>query len=192
MATGYTYPVYEGEITQLRDWAKFLAPQMFYDNMVLVPDLKSEKKRLKEANEDLKQAKAMTLAQAESRIAESNVQASKENDKSIDNHAQIRARYEKMLAQVNAWLPPESLEGMKKMMLSQLEDSIKHDCSPYIREPTRISPQEFIKKEIEFAERSVGYATDHLNNATLRRGKVLAFIADMKKEFNVDVPYSEC
>lgn len=46
---------------------------------------------------------------------------------------ELRAKYEAMLAQVNAWEPPTpDHQGLKELMQKQIEESIQMDCSDWL------------------------------------------------------------
>lgn len=73
-------------------------------------DSKSEKQRLKDAEQEIrKEIKATEKALAE-----------KEN---------LLKCYERKLAEAKAWIPPsDDHQGLKEFMISQITDSIRHDC----------------------------------------------------------------
>lgn len=72
----------------------------------------------------------------------------------------LRERYDAMLARVLTWTPPTSEhEGLKTFMIEQLESSIQHDCYQ-IEMPVKPSPDEWIMRERERAERDAAFYTE--------------------------------
>lgn len=69
----------------------------------------------------------------------------------------VRLRYEAMLDQVRAWVPPSNEhQGLKDFMVSQLEDSIVFDCSP-TDPPTVRAGVAWLADELDRARRDVTY-----------------------------------
>lgn len=68
-----------------------------------------------------------------------------------------RARYETMLAQIEAWRPPTSdHENFKTFMLEQIKSSIDFDCSTSYLKPRPVIPwQEYKVTELASAEKDV-------------------------------------
>lgn len=62
----------------------------------------------------------------------------------------MRTRYESMLEQIRAWVPPTSEhQGLKDFMVEQIESSIRFDCSDYLPEvQLRLSPDIYAANEI--------------------------------------------
>jgi hypothetical protein len=82
------------------------------------------------------------------------------NKKSQVNAATLSARYYARLAEVHAWTAPEGLEGMKKFMVNQIEDSIQFDCTPYTTEVLGFDEwveerERDIKWKLDYATRSL-------------------------------------
>ncbi|WP_022886396.1 hypothetical protein [Glaciibacter superstes] len=77
----------------------------------------------------------------------------------VERAAAMRARYEAMLVQVEAWEPPtQEHQGLRDFMLQQLRESIKFDCSTrYLTEPEVQSVDEFRAQELAAAQWSVDY-----------------------------------
>jgi hypothetical protein len=69
----------------------------------------------------------------------------------------LRAKYEMMLAQVQAWEASDSLVALKAFMINQLDASIKFDCI-VLTAPVRRSAEVWLAQEIEFCTRNVEWA----------------------------------
>lgn len=168
MPTGYTCGVQEGKITTLEEFALRCARAMGANIMMRDERMDAPIKEYEVSPwhaEQLEAAKAwlydferMSLEEAAARIDKENAERSRELW-SAKEKAQIeRNRYETMLANVKAWTPPTAdHEGLKKFMIEQLEDSIKHDC--YERgqyyQPDIRTPQEYLREQIAEAKRQV-------------------------------------
>jgi hypothetical protein len=81
--------------------------------------------------------------------------------KTIAENDQLRARYEGMLKQVDAWQPPTpDHEELKKFMREQITRSIDFDCSNeyYLRNmPAKLTAMEWRSKQVEAARRDIAY-----------------------------------
>lgn len=85
------------------------------------------------------------------------------------------ARYKSMREQVQNWTPPTAdHEGLKKFMLSQIEESIIVDCSelkyfwPAHLPPAHLPGDEWLAVELAQNARALQNATENLTNARKR------------------------
>lgn len=81
---------------------------------------------------------------------------------SLKENADLRNKYETMLAQVKAWIAPTpDHDGLHKFMCEQITESIKWDCSEdYYREPVaRLTGQQWLNKRKDFILQSIDYHT---------------------------------
>ena len=79
-----------------------------------------------------------------------------DRNKIIARELQIRQRYEKMLAQVHAWIPPTpSHRKLKKFMIDELKESIRLDCEGVPDEPQRLSGIEYKQQQIEEVQKNI-------------------------------------
>jgi hypothetical protein len=161
MPTGYTCNVQDGKITEFRDYAKACA-RAFGANILMRDDpadapIEEYKPAsyhfewLESAKEKLETARKMTVAEAKTEIARRNRDTASSLLKSQEENRVTRERYETMLSKVRAWSPPTpDHTEFKNFMISQLEDSLRHDChdmtSYYC--PITETPEEFIASEI--------------------------------------------
>jgi len=173
MPSGYTSDIYDGKPISLKEFAikcahAFEALIMLRDDGLDAPVPDSfdagdyHQKRLKEANEALKEAETMTDGEA-SVLANQAFDAAMESYRQQQENTRAMAdRYNAMLARVAAWTPPTSEHvGLKKFMLEQLTDSKHHDCyEHYI--PVRVFGPVFKANAIERARRDIVYhETEH-------------------------------
>lgn len=117
---------------------------------------------LAKAQQRLAAAESWTVEDAEAdaqRIYATVEQVWQERQRDTDA---LRARYEAMLARVEAWEPPTPEHvGLKELMAQQLNESIKFDCSGWDAPPLP-SGEEHKAAVIEQARRDVEYATTHI------------------------------
>lgn len=71
--------------------------------------------------------------------------------------SEASARYEAMIAKVQAWAPPEELKGIKAQALEQLRESLEHDCRYRDDEPLPVDVMDWWETEIREARRSLAY-----------------------------------
>lgn len=78
--------------------------------------------------------------------------------------AELRSRYESMLAQVLAWEPPTTEhEGLKKFMADQLTESIRFDTGHHRSLPSKKTGTEWRRERIERLTSDLEYARKHLH-----------------------------
>ena len=75
----------------------------------------------------------------------------------------LKAKYEAMLAQVNAWQAPTPNHiGLKDFMAKQIIDSIGFDCCEYPEDrPKKLTGPEWLAEEIARAQWDIDYHTKH-------------------------------
>jgi hypothetical protein len=168
MPTGYTDAVQEGKITSFRDFAlrcarNFGANVLMRDEPLDAPikeykPSSYEKERLEETKAHLYDVERMTIEGAQRQQLEQNKKRAAQLLALMERKNVEQERYEAMLCQVREWQPPTiDHEGLKKFMIEQLTDSIRHDCydpSEYYKPDTR-SSLEYLRAEIERARRDV-------------------------------------
>lgn len=85
-------------------------------------------------------------------------EAEAEYQRQVEAHAErmktaadLRAKYESMLASVNAWAPPTAEhQGLKDFMIQQITESIRFDCNTsYDEPPQRKAPAKWIADKLE-------------------------------------------
>lgn len=137
MPTGYTWGVANGEITELEPFVWQVARGMgalitMRDEPpdAPVPDRfepsQYHAKQLAEARQERDRIRAMTADEAANAAAASIAEYERDKAQAERENAAQRARYEAMLAKVNAW--SGAPEGIREFAIRQLHDSIEHDC----------------------------------------------------------------
>ncbi len=169
MPTGYTHKVADGEVTEFKAFAlecarAFGACVTMRDSPpdAEIPDAFEPSdwhtKELAKARAEIVRLEAMTAAEVEAaRDAEYDA-AMAAAQKDRDKTAQTKARYEAMLAKVEAWHPPTAQhEGLREFMRDQLTRSNDFDCTHDSPLPEKKSPREWHEAAIARAHRSVVY-----------------------------------
>jgi hypothetical protein len=80
-------------------------------------------------------------------------------------HQLLKKKYVAMLQKVKAWIPPtEDHEDLKEFMISQINQSIDHDCSPFPESvlPKRMTATEWSDKKRDKIRRSINYHREEL------------------------------
>jgi hypothetical protein len=172
MATGYTAPIHDGEdITfeqfVLRCARAFGAAIHQRDESMDVEIREMEMDSwYTESAEKARAVMDETLARApeewQSAFDEEVLRAEEYNERIKRNNSELTARYEAMIAQVEAWTPPtrEHYE-LKEFMLKQLHESLDFDVSTYRQKPPE-SVDSFREAEIARVTRSYANAVEAL------------------------------
>jgi hypothetical protein len=173
MPTGYTADVGDGKVTDFRTFAlrcarNFGATIMQRDDpMDALPKPREVgdyyPKRVAEAKAEIIRLETMTLAEAEREAAKEYEAAIASDAEYKAKREETRARYEAMLAEVEAWEPPKDEHaGLKKFMTEQLRSSIDFDCADYSTERVQYSPSVWLAKARQKAASDLAYAEKHL------------------------------
>lgn len=170
MPTGYTAAVADGEIEDFADFAMQCARA--FGACITMRDDPSDTPIPDEFTPSDYNAKALLDAQSELRRLEKMTEEEKVAASAADFKARLQSwqdheddkslrkqRYEAMLAKVLEWVPPTDEHiDMKAFMVSQLEDSIKHDCGPsYSKKPLHLTPDDWFADALARANREVAY-----------------------------------
>lgn len=171
MPTGYTAPVQDGKITEFRDFAlqcarAFGALVEMRDEPMDAPipeELKPSRyhdEAVVEAKAELAALERMSASACEA-LAEKHYQRYvREAEAFVKRQAQVRQRYEAMLAKVEAWTAPtRDHEGLKKFMADQLTESIRFDCGYTPEKPRRLSGAQWRTQERARLKRDISYHT---------------------------------
>ncbi|NHK29153.1 hypothetical protein FF098_014630 [Parvularcula flava] len=182
MPTGYTADVQSGEITEFRDFALQCARafgaaiQLRDSEPGPVPETLPNDggqsyhvNALAEAKAELKQISGISPDEAEAKALAEYESACARYQEHLADVTAHRQRYESMLSNVLAWVPPSpDHEELKAFMASQLRESLKFDCTPYYDEPARLSGPEWLERSLAAARRDVDY---HLREAEKERDR---------------------
>jgi len=159
MASAFTGPVQEGVITEFPDFALKCA-RAIGPFVLMRDDSDTSPEATRRAivtgrylEDDSYGAKHLTDIEAElarvrdmydgAVLAAAQAQhddAVRLNEESVAERERTRTRYEAMIEKVEAWDPPTSDHaGLKEFMLSQLHESLEHDCHDFTFEVPEVS-----------------------------------------------------
>lgn len=203
MPTGYTAPVMDGEITDVKDFAAQCA-RGFGAFMHQRDESGKVSLRYPEApgpdsfyHKSLAQAEARRAQWAgmseEEKYAEWSDYVKKQTlalHESKANHAKIRARYEDMLIQVWSIDVPSKLQKFRDFMVEQLESSIDFDCGDGTFENGyyRVMPYpEWCEKEEAGIARDLSYYSDEVAKERQRYQEQVEYIDLMVETFGFEV-----
>lgn len=101
----------------------------------------------------------------------------------IKTAGERRVRYELMLAQVEAWVPPTpEHENFKKFMTEQLTSSIDFDCSTsYLKTPPVKSPEVFKAEQIAKAEKDAARDAEEWEKEQERTASRNKWVRDLRE-----------
>ena len=175
MPTGYTAPIYEGEEGfGLREYILRCSRAFGFTIRMRDEPLDKPPPREMEAVEDSYYAESLRADEARLEWLNDLSQASieREADKAYTEHrkqaiesrkrmAELNARYQQMRSEVEAWEPPEILEGLKKFMLEQIDISTD---TYEVKLPNRkdYEPQTWFEDQIRLVEKRIEYDEKHL------------------------------
>ncbi len=171
MPTGYTHAVQTGQVTDFPTFAldcarAFGALIEMRDEPAGTPIPEAfepsdyHQKAAREAEAELKRLLSMAPEEIIAAAAARNAGATAKWLEQREKCAKERERYEAMLEKVKAWTPPtREHNGLRGLMVSQLEDSIRFDCSFAPPRPTPKSPDDWHRDRIAQARRDIEYHT---------------------------------
>lgn len=180
MPTGYTASVQDGTITDVKDFAAACARAFgafmhqredSQDDCLQYPTAPHEGYYVEALEKTMRESEAWAKKSEEEKYAEWSDyynEMVRKRIKALAEDKVRRARYESMIAQVQAIDVPEELDNFKGFMLEQLESSIKFDCDdpkdPFTERFYR--PDEYAQwcdgKEAGFA-RDIPYYVDKID-----------------------------
>ena len=138
MPSGITGPIYEGQDVSLRDYLMRVGRQMSFaivqkedDNdapVRLTTESTYHAERVAEGEAALAELRAMTPAETFAAAQFDYEKRHKAWEKAVAEKIALRARYEDMLAQVEAWEPDPLIAPTKDSAIRFLRESIDFDC----------------------------------------------------------------
>jgi hypothetical protein len=162
MANGYTADIADG--ISFKQFALLCArgfgPLMFMRDLPIDAPIPEQlpvdayyAEQVVKAEANLAEFLALTPEQLEAKVQEANADSLKYWEESCVRHAALREKYQAMLAQVSAWVPPsaEHVE-LKDFMRRQIVESMQHDCWDAPR-PEPVSVEEYKAEELEYRQR---------------------------------------
>lgn len=191
MATGYTHPIADGTLTELRPFALACARQ--FGALVMMRDAPADApipERFKPSDYHVKAGaeeetrlaalRSMSQADIERACAEANQKAIENYRAALEEGRQTRARYEAMLAKVRAWTPPTPDHvGLREFMESQIVESIRWDCHESAAPVPQI-PGDWHAAALDHAERMVAYHAKEHEDEIRRAAERTAWIAALR------------
>lgn len=168
MPTGYTVDVQSGKVTEFRDFAlqcarAFGALVTMRDGPVDAPIPERfapsdyHTKAIALAKADLADVGTWTPDRADFEAMRTYEREHQAWERREAEKGQQRARYEAMLAKVNAWTPPTpDHAGLKEFMAKQLSDSIPWDCAES-KPPEILRGAIYREKRLAEARRDLDY-----------------------------------
>lgn len=203
MPTGLTYKISEQDDASFEDFVWRCARHtgalihMRDDRADAEPVLpkKSEYyvEALVKANENLVKYKKMTLDEVVAEFDQDFEELQKNSLESIQKSNALRKRYETMLVKVKAWeVPSPDHQGLKDLMISQLNDSIEYDCNTSYYEDQLLTRKvsmetaaQWLIDQIRSAEHDVIYYTKKIEDEEANHERIKNFI----EVLNQSVPF---
>jgi len=173
MPSGYTAALYDGKDQSFSEFvltcARAFAIGLRDTDMSVVPTEENavdstdyNEQSLNRSQERLSDLLAMSGVQIEAEARRDWQRAVNSNARTREEALVRKGRYEAMLDDVNAWVPPTpDHQGLKDFMVEQLTSSIKFDCH-FPADPPLILPTEWHAREVAQAERSVAYDRERI------------------------------
>lgn len=202
MPTGYTAEVQSGEITDLKDYAAscarafgaFMHQRDDSTDAALKypqPDFDYYESSLKDSIKE--QARWSNLSEEEkyAEWSEYYNDALVSRAEAIAKNNEVRARYNRMLSQVEAVQVSSNLQSFKDFMIDQLKSSIGFDCgeddSFTIKYYTPLEYVQWCDKKKDTADWNVEYYSKELLKAETRYKESVKFIDNMAATFGFEV-----
>ena len=190
MASGYTAPVADGKVDDLKTFAltcarAFLVQCRDISSDEPIPRMvpsKYYKDALAEAKLELARVEKISPHEAKRLM----VASAREDERCAKDYKRRRLavirRYESLLSKVQGWSPPTlSHAGLKKFMVDQLTQSIVHERPlPYYNSPAPSSPTEYVAKHVLKAAENVRYFEKEVREDEERCRESNAWVDDLK------------
>lgn len=196
MPTGYTAPVEDGEITELKDFAAncarafgaFVHQRDSTGRTLTYPSPPSDDSYYVEAlaRAGAKMAEWPTLSEEEkyARWSDEVRRIEQDREDSVREYVEKNARYDAMLAQVEAVAVPEELRNFKDFMVQQLTDSKYTDSSSYY---TTQDFYEWCDAQYPRFVKDVSYYSDQLAKELERYRERVEYINLMRDTYGFEV-----
>ena len=189
MPTGYTYGVQEGKVTTLEDYTKACARAFLWqardsseDDLIKLVKGAESSYHQKEYDAALKKLTQLNVYNDQDWKMLHKIKLDEEDKREKDHKARMAlelARYQDMRAKVEAWSPPTSKHvEIKNFMIEQLNKSIEFDQYDFHR-AVDDDWEEFKRKELSDANRSVEYHRQELKSEKERATKWLEWVTQL-------------
>jgi hypothetical protein len=121
-------------------------------------------KLLQDANNKLAELEALTPQECEDAALKEYLDGCEQNAVRRQEYADLRMKYEAMLACAQEWVPPTpEHQGLKDFMIQQISESIRFDCNDeYITAPTKKSGAVWLSEQIKSTKKRIAsYAEEN-------------------------------
>jgi hypothetical protein len=191
MATGYTYPVHDGEITTFKEFASkcahaFGALVEFRDcpstNGLPEPSGPSNYHAEMYAKEKKEFSEKCNWTDVQWRIAcaEANKKGIDDANRRLAEKEVCKQRYESMLAKVKGWTPPtEDHVGLKEFMIAQLQESIEWDTG-YTITYTPLTVEEYKENILGLHVRNIDYHKNEMDKEIQRTEERKKWVSQLR------------
>lgn len=173
MATGYTYPVKDGEITKLGDFIKSFARAFIHHCDELPKEFEVSDwvaKRLEKSEAELAKINSQTDEEIDRDAEESYQSSLKSHAESVEKNRIEQERYAAMIAKAKSWDAPEILKPFKKKLIEHLVESKEHDKFEW-EPPKKLSVEEWRSVFAESATRQIADAKKEIKEERVRAAK---------------------
>ena len=192
MPTGYTAPVQDGTITELRPFVlrcarAFGALILMRDEAMdapiperFAPRTDYHDRAIEAAQDTLRELPKLTSRECDHRAqVELETALAKHVESERERDAQER-RYKAMLAKVEEWKPAPECAELKTYMVKQLRESIDFDCGHRREAPTRLPGTRWRDAKLAMAERDIEYHTAERVKEIVRTERRNAWLAALR------------
>jgi hypothetical protein len=176
MATGYTWPVKDGTVTELAPFILKFARGIGYwihqreestDAPPRPPRPGSgrHQREIAKAKAELTQLKVMSVEDIQEEIDRDHAARLADRRRYDEERREVQGRYEHMIGLVKAWEVPDILAPVKEHALKQLQEDLEYEIRPLshydepIADPT---PEEWRAFRMQSAQRDIDYYTKGL------------------------------
>lgn len=193
MPTGYTYEIYDGKEVSGVDFIKRCARAFGAYVMVRDEPLDKEvpdhfeansygKEHLLKAHEELQKYYSMSLDEAQKEADKQFERMVVYNKEQIDMKKKLKARYQRVLDEVEMWNPPtEEHVNLKNYCIEQLKTSIDNDCDiSYYGGVKHQTGQEWLDDMIASCLRDIKYYSEEQANEDQRTKERNEWIRQLK------------
>lgn len=196
MPTGYTADLYEGKDISFEEFVlkcarNFGALITMRDEPwdAEIPDefkpSDYHQKALDAAKERLAEVKAWDDDTAEARADADWKLAVEKWEEAEEKRKAQRARYQAMLEQVDAWVPPTADHvNLKGFMQQQLEQSIDFDTKPFWTRPEKQTGKAFRQQHLEKAQHDIRYHTEEHAKEVQRAEERSTWVRELRKSLS--------
>lgn len=195
MPTGYTSAILEGatfEEYALQCARNFGALVMMRDEPIdkAIPD-KFEpssyaKQQLEKAKKEFARLNDLTKIEWQKELDASYKSICETYGRYNKENAEKRAKYEAMLQKAKAYkAPTPEHENYGNFLVSQIEDSIKFDCSHIYEIPVKLTLDEFVSDKLAQVQKDIAYFNKSNAEELERTDKRNQWIADLRKSLNI-------